>query len=104
MQTFYFTIVTWPGYHSKQGPCQQVLRTPAEEFELALIQVPAGTPFTPEPGRGVEVLLGIEGDCVLLSEDRDLALGRGRAVFVPASLPSYQIGGEGRVARARVPA
>jgi mannose-6-phosphate isomerase len=86
------------------GPCQKVFRTPAREFELALVQVAAGTSFTPEPGRGVEVLLGIEGECVLLSEDRDLPLGRGRAVFVPASVSSYEIGGTGRVFRASIPA
>ncbi|MGD8896264.1 MAG: mannose-6-phosphate isomerase, class I [Acidobacteriota bacterium] len=86
------------------GPCQQVFRTPAREFALALLQVAAGTPFNPEPGRGVEILLGIEGECVLLTEDRDLPLGRGRAAFVPASVPSYEIGGTGRVVRASVPA
>jgi mannose-6-phosphate isomerase len=86
------------------GPEQKVFRTEAREFELSLIQVAAETPFSPEPGRGVEVLLGLEGECVLLSEDRDLPLGRGRAVFVPASVPSYRIEGAGRLARAAVPA
>jgi mannose-6-phosphate isomerase len=86
------------------GPEEKVFRTEAREFELSLVQVVAETPFTPEPGRGVEVLLGIEGDCVLLSEGPDLPLGRGRAVFVPASVASYQVGGEGRLARASVPA
>jgi mannose-6-phosphate isomerase len=86
------------------GPEEKVFRTEAREFELSLVQVPAETPFSPEPGRGVEVLLGIEGDCVLLSEERDLPLGRGRAVFVPASVPSYRIEGAGRLARASVPA
>jgi mannose-6-phosphate isomerase len=86
------------------GPCQRVFRTAAREFELALVQVTAGTPFAPEPGRGVEVLLGLEGECVLLTEERDLPLGRGRAVFVPACVSSYEIGGAGRVVRASVPA
>jgi mannose-6-phosphate isomerase len=86
------------------GPCERVFRTPAREFELALVGVTAAAPYTPEPGRGVEILLGIEGECVLLSEDRDLPLGRGRAVFVPGSGPTYEIGGTGRVARASVPA
>jgi mannose-6-phosphate isomerase len=86
------------------GPAQQVYRTEAREFELGLVRVASGTPFTPEPGRGVEILLGIEGDCVLRSDERELPLGRGRVVFVPASVPSYEIGGEGRLARASVPA
>lgn len=86
------------------GPCQKVFRTDVEEFELGLLEVTAKSPFTPEPGRGVEVLLGIDGECLLLSEDRDLPLGKGRAVFVPAATSSYQVTGEGRLARAMVPA
>ncbi len=88
----------------KTGPCQKVFQTDVEEFELALLRVSPDSPFTPEPGRGVEILLGIEGDCLLLSEERDLPLGKGRAVFVPASVPSYEVTGKGRLARATVPA
>ena len=53
---------------------------------------------------GVEILLAIEGECLLLSDDRDLPLGKGRAIFVPASVPSYEVTGKGRLARATVPA
>ena len=88
----------------KTGPCQKVFQTDVEEFELALLRVSPDAPFTPDPGRGVEILLGIEGDCLLLSGERDLPLGKGRAVFVPASVPSYEVTGKGRLARATVPA
>ncbi len=88
----------------KTGPCQKVFQTDVEEFELALLRVSPDAPFTPEPGRGVEILLGIEGECLLLSDERDLPLGKGRAVFVPASVPSYEVTGKGRLARATVPA
>ncbi len=88
----------------KTGPCQKVFQTDVEEFELALLRVSPDSPFTPEPGRGVEILLGIEGECLLLSDERDLPLGKGRAVFVPASVPSYEVTGKGRLARATVPA
>ena len=86
------------------GRGQKVFDTDVEEFELGLVEVSPKTPFVPQPGRGVEILLGIEGDCLLLSDDRDLPLGKGRAVFVPASVPSYELTGKGRLARATVPA
>jgi mannose-6-phosphate isomerase len=88
----------------EEGPGQQVYRTEAKEFQLALLSVEHGRPFEPEPGRGVEILLGLAGDCLLRAGDDERPLGRGRAVFVPASTRSYVIEGRGRVARASVPA
>jgi mannose-6-phosphate isomerase len=86
------------------GAGQRVFRTEAKEFELALVRVDPETPFTPEPGRGVEILLGLEGSCVLRADDVERPLGRGQAVFVPASTRSYTVEGEGDLARASVPA
>jgi len=86
------------------GPGQRVFRTEAREFELALVEVEGSGPFTPAPGRGVEILLGLEGSCVLRSGDIERPLRAGRTVFIPASTRSYTVEGEGRVARASVPA
>jgi mannose-6-phosphate isomerase len=86
------------------GPGEQSYRTPAREFELSLVETTAAQPFTPEPGRGVEILLGIEGTALLVADGRELPLSRGRTLFVPATTASYKIQGVGRVARARVPA
>jgi mannose-6-phosphate isomerase class I len=86
------------------GRGQKVFDTDVEEFELGLVEVSPKAPFVPQPGRGVEILLAIEGECLLLSDDRDLPLGKGRAIFVPASVPSYEVTGKGRLARATVPA
>jgi mannose-6-phosphate isomerase len=85
------------------GPGHEVYRTEAKEFQLALVTVTPEAPFTPAPGRGVEILLGLEGDCVLRAEDVERPLGRGQSVFVPASTRSYTVEGEGRLARASVP-
>jgi mannose-6-phosphate isomerase len=83
---------------------QRVFRTEAREFELALVSVEPETPFTPEPGRGVEILLGLEGTCALGTGDLERPLGPGQAVFVPAATPGYTVKGRGRFARASVPA
>jgi mannose-6-phosphate isomerase len=85
------------------GPAgERVYRTPASEFELSLITVERGVAFASTKGRGVELLLGIEGETRILTDDGTLPLDRGRAVFVPAALPSYRLEGEGRVCRATV--
>ena len=86
------------------GPGERSFRTPAREFELGFIEVAAGRPFTALGGRGVEILLQIEGACRLTSDGSEVALARGRSVLVPAALASYVLEGEGRIARARVPA
>ena len=86
------------------GPGETVFHTPAREFELGFLEVAAGRPFTATGGRGVEILLQIEGSCRLSSGGSTLALPRGRSVLVPAAIDSYVLEGEGRTARARVPA
>jgi len=67
------------------GPGERVYRTPAREFELGLLEVAAGRPFTPSPGRGVEILLGLAGETSLVAGGETTPLGQGRAVVVPAA-------------------
>jgi mannose-6-phosphate isomerase len=86
------------------GAGEAVYRTPAREFELGLLEVARAQPFTAGGGRGVEILLQLEGDCRLAGDGGETPLPRGRSVLVPAALASYTIEGQGRLARARVPA
>jgi len=86
------------------GAGEAVYRTPAREFELGLLEVTPARPFTAPGGRGVEILLQLEGDCRLLDDAGETPLPRGRSALVPAALASYTIEGQGRLARARVPA
>ncbi len=81
---------------------ERVYRTPASEFELSLIPVKREAAFPSAEGHGVELLLGIEGEARIVTDDGALPLHRGRAVFVPAAIPSYRLEGEGRVCRATV--
>jgi mannose-6-phosphate isomerase len=82
---------------------ERVYRTPAREFELGLIRVAPGAPHASPAGRGVELLLGLEGDATLVADGRPLSVAKGQSVFVPATLASYRIEGRGRVCRAGVP-
>jgi mannose-6-phosphate isomerase len=88
----------------ESAPGELSYHTPAREFELGMLGAAAGQPYASNPGRGVEILLGLEGAPVLKAGEQEFVLGRGRSVFVPAAIPSYVIEGDGRVCRARVPA
>jgi len=87
----------------RSGPGERVYRTPAREFELALVEVAAGRPFRSSVGRGVEILLGLAGDVLVEAGTLTRSLRRGQTVLVPASLPGYVLKGAGSLARARVP-
>jgi mannose-6-phosphate isomerase len=84
-------------------PGERVYRTPADEFELAILDVEPDRPSVPRPGRGVEILLGLTGATRLLAGGQATPLGPGRSVLVPAAVATYTIEGSGRVCRAGVP-
>lgn len=83
------------------GPAEQVYPTPAEEFELSVIDLQSGGAFAPR--RGPEILLLLGDGARLRWPGGTLALRRGDAVFVPAAVPAYAARGAGRLYRARVP-
>jgi mannose-6-phosphate isomerase len=82
---------------------ESVYRTPAREFELGFVEATTERTFRPAAGRGVEILLGLDGAVRLSASGPPVVIGRGQSVLVPAATPSYALEGEGRVARARVP-
>jgi mannose-6-phosphate isomerase len=89
----------------EDGPCQRVYDAGVDEFELSFLTVGEDAPFSPEPGRGVEVLLALGGECALSADGgAECRLGPGQAVFVPAALRGYEVTGAGRLVRAVVPA
>lgn len=87
-----------------EGPGVSRFRTPAREFELAFVELAADRPHESGSGRGVEILLQLEGSCRIEAQGTAVTLERGRSVLVPAAVPSYALVGAGRLARARVPA
>jgi mannose-6-phosphate isomerase len=85
------------------APGERVYHTPAREFELAVLEARPDRAFVAEFRQEVEVLLGLEGNAVLVAGDARWPLDRGRSVLVAAALATYRIEGQGKVARARVP-
>jgi mannose-6-phosphate isomerase len=88
-----------------EGPGQKVFRAGVREFELSLVRVDEGAQFRPRPGRGVEILLALDGALTVRPDGAaERGLDRGQAIFVPASVRGYSVSGAGRFARASVPA
>ena len=80
--------------------------TPTAEFALssvALDQLPPRAPFTAATA-GPEILLLLHGDgAVRGGAGGEVSCGPGEALFVPATVPSYEVRGTGLMFRARVP-
>lgn len=71
---------------------ERVWDTPAHEFRLSMIDVPAGASIARDV-RGPEILLCGSGRVVLTGDDGTppLELARGRSAFVPASTRRYAV-------------
>jgi mannose-6-phosphate isomerase len=78
---------------------EEVYPTPAREFRLSRLSVPA-TPPTVLGGGSAQVLLCASGEISLRSGDDELLLPQGRAAFVSAHEPSVRIAGRGILFRA----
>jgi mannose-6-phosphate isomerase len=85
------------------APGERLYATPAREFELALVDVAPGRSQRGAGGR-LELLLQIEGSSRIAADGRETPLDRGASVLLPAALGGYELAGEGRLARVRVPA
>jgi mannose-6-phosphate isomerase len=89
---------------AEAAPGELAYRTPAREFELSFLLTTRERPHRSPAGRGVEILLCLDGRALLETVGAPLELRRGGSAFVPASVTAYVLTGEARVARASVPA
>lgn len=88
-----------------RGPAESVYATPAEEFELSTVDLDGSESWISPRKRGVEILLGVEGDGAILDcgTDETLTIGKGTAILVPAAVSRYRISGTVRLYRTVVP-
>jgi mannose-6-phosphate isomerase len=63
---------------------ERVYCTPAEEFELRRIALPAHARYAGEATYGPKALLVLHGSATLTAASRDVSLGRGSIVLVPS--------------------
>jgi mannose-6-phosphate isomerase len=78
---------------------EEVYPTPAREFRLSRLRVPASPPTV--LGNGLpQVLLCASGEVILHAGDEELLLQQGRAAFVAAQEPPVRVTGHGQVFRA----
>jgi mannose-6-phosphate isomerase len=85
------------------APGESAFATPAREFELGFLELERGREFAGVGGR-LEILLQLAGAARLRVDGNETELARGSCVLLPAAAGAYTLAGEGRVARARVPA
>ena len=81
---------------------QKVYPTPAPEFELAVIDVDDGAPWTSPDEHTVEIIVCTEGHAVVTDHDVELPLSGGQSVLVPADAGTYLITGDAKLYKASV--
>lgn len=84
---------------------ERIFKTPADEFELAVLTIEEDQPWRSARSRGVEILLATEGEMTITDPGvgESFALPRGASVFIPNSVDCYEITGAGVVYRAGMP-
>ena len=89
-----------------RDPAEAVYLTPAAEFALSCIHLPAGSSFRSRAERNVEILLCLDGKAVareLAPAGREVGIARGSCVLVPAAAPAYRLTGPATLYKATVP-
>lgn len=86
------------------SPALSQYPTPAEEFLLSIIRVRSNVDYVSGQNRCGEVLLCTAGQAVItnLGTHKSQDLNRGKAVFVPACVSQYRIGGDAVIYMASV--
>ncbi len=87
-------VIGRPGH---QG--ELIYDAPADEFRLSRVHVAAPTPLTPW---GPEIVLCTTGPLRISEGGVTRVLTQGSSVFIPATVPSYELSGTGTVFRAAV--
>ena len=84
----------------KKNPCpvdafERIYDTPAEEFQLSKIALPADAVYESAKSRSVDVLICMEGDGLIenVKTGRSISLKKGVSVIVPAAVPYYRLSG-----------
>jgi mannose-6-phosphate isomerase len=86
------------------GPAESGFDCPAEEFSLHIIRVAPGREYLSPPNRSVELLLCTAGQgWICNSDQREMRVGKGDSLLVPAAVDGYSISGNLTVYKAAVP-
>jgi mannose-6-phosphate isomerase len=89
----------------KRHACERVYSTPANEFELSVIETGEGRSYKSGRQRSADILLVTAGEVHVTQGDQSepLKLTKGMCAIIPAAVDSYKIGGEGTAYKAAVP-
>ena len=81
---------------------RKVYVTPASEFELVVIDVESGAPWTSPDAHTVEIIVCVQGKGMITNHDVALPISAGEAVLVPADAGTYRITGDAKLYQAGV--
>ena len=88
------------------SPTEKVYRTPAQEFELSIVETDRGRPHIDPQRDSMQILLCTRGAAELSretdSQDK-ITVGKGTCLLVKASADSFQIAGKATLYKAAVP-
>ncbi|MDD4981949.1 MAG: mannose-6-phosphate isomerase, class I, partial [Candidatus Omnitrophica bacterium] len=88
----------------KRSEEESVYNTPAEEFELSVIEVEGDKEFVSVAEHSADALIVLEGEATLTdSRNNRLELQRGDTILVPAVSGTYTIKGAAKIYKAGVP-
>ncbi len=89
----------------ERGQGETVYDTPADEFRLSKITIDKKKRHRSDSIRSAEILLCTEGRCTCTAGhgEQGLDLAKGESALICASLPEYEIQGEGVLFKASVP-
>ena len=83
---------------------ERIFQTPAEEFELAIVEPRAGKPYRGPAERGAHIWLCVRGEGRIESErsDERLEFRKGDSLLAPAAAGACRIDGDAKLFRAAV--
>jgi mannose-6-phosphate isomerase len=81
----------------------KVFYAPVDDFELSVAEVDGHETHHRLPGRGPRIVLCVDGEVTVHSEEAEQTLRRGQSVFVPAVEGALTVCGTGTVVQADVP-
>jgi len=85
--------------------CERVYVTPAEEFELSVIELKKGSEYSSDLYHGIEIMIVVDGEALIRDIHRGNAieLPKGSSILVPSIATDYRMTGRAVIYKAGIP-
>ena len=84
---------------------EKAYKTPAEEFELSVIELKGNKIYASDLNHAVEIMIVVDGEALIMDihQGSAIELPKGASVLVPASVSDYRIRGRSVIYKASIP-